>query len=181
MALVGPIVGAPACLLASEDPTQLKAGVTSAYDPERTKSANDAMQRKADVEINAKGRFSRGGDRSAKVLRVDIAFTPPLDAQRSALGTLALPDHRCGRGVFGSDTYRFCKLISDTIKTAVDIGCGSGAGGMRFYPHESCRALRTAGWVANATRFSVPCGIIRLRAGRFGCRGPRAQLVSRLG
>ena len=33
----------------------------------------------------------------------------------------------------GHDTYRFCKLISDTIKTTVDIGCGSGAGGMRFY------------------------------------------------
>lgn len=58
---------------------------------------------KADVEINAKGRFSRGGDRSAKVLRVDIAFTPLLDAQRSALGMLALPDQRHGRCVFGPD------------------------------------------------------------------------------
>jgi hypothetical protein len=57
---------------------------------------------KADVEINAKGRFSRGGDRSAKVLQADIAFTPLLDAQRAALGTLALPDDRCGRGVFGT-------------------------------------------------------------------------------
>jgi hypothetical protein len=56
------------------------------------------------------------------------------------------------------DTYRFCKLISDTIKTTVDIGCGSGAGGMRFIPHEPCRALRAAGWVANAARFPVPFG-----------------------
>jgi hypothetical protein len=95
-------------------------------------SDNDRTAEKADVEINAKGRFSRGGDRSAKVLRVDIAFTPFLDAQRSALGTLALPERRCGRGVFGPDTYRCCKLIGDTFKTAVDIGCGSGAGGMRF-------------------------------------------------
>ena len=64
---------------------------------------------------------------------MDIAFTPLLDAQRSALGTLALPAPRRGRGVFGPDAYRFCKLISDTIETAVDIGCESGAGGMRFY------------------------------------------------
>lgn len=34
-----------------------------------------------DVEINAKGRLSRGSDKSAEVLRVDIAFTPLLDAQ----------------------------------------------------------------------------------------------------
>ena len=80
---------------------------------------------KADVEINAK--VVLVAEAIAKVLRLDIAFSPLLDAQRSALGTLALPDHRCGRGVFGPDAYRFCKLISDTIKTAVAIGCGSGA------------------------------------------------------
>ena len=34
---------------------------------------------------------------------------------------------------FGPDTYRFCKPISDTIKTAVDIGCGSAAGDTKFY------------------------------------------------
>jgi hypothetical protein len=132
----------------------------------RSRTSNSALlvfgdvctAEKADVEINAKGRLGRGSDRSAEVLRVDIAFAPLLDAQRSALSTLALPDDRCGRCVFDPDTYRFCKLISDTIKTTVDIGCGSGAGGMRFIPHEPCRALRAAGWVANAARFPVPFG-----------------------
>lgn len=88
---------------------------------------------------------------------MDIAFTPHIDAQRSALATLALPDDRCGGTVFGPNTYRFCKLISDTIKTAVDIDCGSGAGGMRFYPMTR-RALRAAGWVAIAARVQVPFG-----------------------
>ena len=97
------------------------------------------------------------------MLRVDIAFTPLLDAQRSALGTLALPDHRCRRGVFGPDAYRFCKLISDTIKTAVDIGCGSGAGGMRFYSALVVPGTTGRRMVANAARFPVPCGITGLQ------------------
>ena len=45
-----------------------------------------------------------------------------------------------------------------TAKTPVDNGCGSGAGGMRLNPHESSRALRAAGWVADAARFPVPFG-----------------------
>ncbi|MGH8335844.1 MAG: hypothetical protein ACRETL_03250 [Gammaproteobacteria bacterium] len=72
------------------------------------RSVRSLQAEKADVTINAKGRLSRGGDRSAKVPPVDIAFTPLLDAQRSAPGKLALSDDRCGRDVFGPDTYRFC-------------------------------------------------------------------------
>jgi len=48
--------------------------------------------------------------------------------------------------VFGPDTYRFCELICDTIKTVVDFGCGAAAGGMSFMRHWSCRALWAAGW-----------------------------------
>jgi hypothetical protein len=83
-----------------------------------------SIAKKADVEISAKGRFSRGGD----------SVSP---------GMLALLDDRFGRGVFGPDTYRFCKLISDTSKTA--IGCGSGA---RVGPGTTGRRM-----LANATRF----------------------------
>jgi hypothetical protein len=66
---------------------------------------------------------------------VDIAFTQLLDAQRSALGTLALPDHRCGRGVFGPDTDRFCKLISDAIKTVSTSAAGQEPEARGFVPH----------------------------------------------
>jgi hypothetical protein len=127
---------------------------------------------KADVEINAKGRLSRGRDKSAEVLRVDIAFTPLLDAQRSAPGTRALPDDRCGRCVFGHDTERFCKPISDSIKTAVDICCGAGAGGIGFIPHKSCWALWAAGGVANAARFPIPFGRTGLQQADSVVEGP---------
>jgi hypothetical protein len=85
------------------------------------------------------------------------------------------------RDVFGPDAYRFCKLISDTIKTAVAIGCGSGAGGMRFYSALVVPSTTGRWMVANAARFPVTCGITRLAAGRFCCGGPRAQLAFGLG
>ena len=40
-----------------------------------------------------------------------------------SLGILAHPTTDAD-AVFWPDSYRFCKLISDTIKTAVDIGRG---------------------------------------------------------
>jgi hypothetical protein len=57
-----------------------------------------------------------------------MAFTPLLDPQRSAPGAVASPDDRCRRPVFSPDSYRFCKKIRDTIKAAVNIGCGAEAG-----------------------------------------------------
>jgi len=57
---------------------------------------------------------------------------------------------------------------------------GPKSGNGRFETHEvsiprgSCRALRAAGCVANAARFTVPCRITRFAAARLCCRGPRA-------
>ena len=48
---------------------------------------------------------------------------------------------------FWLDTYRFCKLIRDTIKSAVDIGFGSGARDMRFIRMSRARHYgRPNGW-----------------------------------
>ena len=52
---------------------------------------------------------------------------------------------------------------------------------MRFYSALVVAGTTGRRMVANAARFPVPCGITRLAAGRFCCREPRAQLVSRPG
>ena len=71
--------------------------------------------------------------------------------------------------------YRLCKLIRDTIKMAVDIGCGSGAGGMRVRMGGAGHYGPRDGWQKRHA--------LRLLAGEPVCRrpillsGPRAQLV----
>ena len=60
----------------------------------------------------------------------------------SSLGPLLLahsayPTCEADAVFFGPDTYRFCRLLTEwapTVHSALDIGCGSGAGGQGFRP-----------------------------------------------
>jgi release factor glutamine methyltransferase len=67
----------------------------------------------------------------------------------SSLGTLlmahsAYPTREPDAVFFGPDTYRFCRLLTDwapTVHSALDIGCGSGAGGLWLKQLGRCQTL----------------------------------------
>ena len=88
---------------------------------------------KADVEINAKGRFGREARGLLRCCERTLRLRRFSTLNDLLLAHSPYPTTDADAVFFGPDTYLFCKLISDAIKTAVDIGCGSGAGGTRFY------------------------------------------------
>jgi release factor glutamine methyltransferase len=67
----------------------------------------------------------------------------------SSLGSLLLahsayPTRETHAVFFGPDTYRFCRLLSawaPSVSSAMDIGCGSGAGGLWLKQLGRCETL----------------------------------------
>jgi len=67
----------------------------------------------------------------------------------SSLGPLLLahsayPTREADAVFFGPDTYRFCRLLTEwapTVHSALDIGCGSGAGGLWLKQLGRCQSL----------------------------------------